>query len=61
MLCAIELAIQNEKSMKNYDSELPPAWYHSNMKQFNKDVMQIYDRNYTEDFSMIMLWTPKVR
>lgn len=60
VLDAIELA-RSLRDVIKLSGDLPPAHYTDAIKRFNSRLLATYDEYYTEDFQMLIAWSPKYR
>mgnify|MGYP001003750122 CR=1 FL=1 len=60
ILDAVELAKSLSDVIK-LSGDLPPAHYTAALKRFNARLLATYDEHYTEDFQLLIAWSPKHR
>lgn len=60
VLDAIELA-KGLREVVELSGDLPPAHYTAALKRFNARMLSTYDEHFTEDFQMLIAWSPKHR
>jgi hypothetical protein len=62
IISAIKFSIRVEQAMRREpDKCLPPEFFHSHLKRLCAELQQAYDEHYTEDFKLLLLWTPTRR